>query len=153
MRLNLQNRPFIFFMSLNNKILVLLTLIVILLDELSKVFAQKYFSVLCNKGIAFGLGAEGKITSFLALLLIFWILTQTKEIKFKLGLTLIFAGGLANMADRLISGCARDFLVVPMFPSFNLADVVITFGAVAIFFAVLVANKSEVPEDGNDRTF
>jgi signal peptidase II len=53
-----------------------------------------------------------------------------------LGLALLWAGGVANLADRVVRGYVVDFLNVGLGPVrtgiFNVADVAITFGAVLV---------------------
>ena len=136
--MNLQSRPFQFS---NTKILALFTLLVILADELSKIIAQKSLAVSCNRGIAFGFGTEGKVMSIIALILVLWFLVNTKENVRKVGLTLIFAGGLANLVDRMVSGCVRDFISIWIFPRFNLSDIAITFGVVITLYALVINER------------
>ena len=136
--MNLQSRPFQFS---NTKILALFTLLVILADELSKIIAQKSLAVSCNRGIAFGFGTEGKVMSIIALILVLWFLVKAKEDVRKIGLTLIFAGGLANLVDRVVSGCVRDFIAIWIFPTFNLSDIAITFGVVVTLYALVINER------------
>ncbi len=149
--MNLQNRLHNF---LNTKILILLTLAIISVDWASKLIAQKYLTVSCNPGIAFGFGEEsaGKIASFIALALVFFLLWQAKENKLKLGFFLVFAGDLANLADRMFWGCVRDFIAIAVFPSFNLADVLISLGLLLIFYTIFDSRKSN-PEESDERNF
>lgn len=44
--------------------------------------------------------------------------------------SLIIAGGLSNLVDRIVFGCVRDLALVSWFPAFNPADVYLTIGAV-----------------------
>lgn len=136
--MNLQNRPLQFS---NTKILALFSLLVIFTDELSKIIAQKSLAVSCNRGIAFGFGTEGKVMSIIALILVLWFLVNTKEDVRKVGLTLIFAGGLANLVDRAVSGCVRDFIAIWIFPRFNLSDIAITFGVVITLYALVINER------------
>lgn len=50
----------------------------------------------------------------------------------RIGMGLILGGGAANILDRLRDGRVTDFLVLWPFPLFNVADVLITFGAVLL---------------------
>lgn len=143
--MNLHNKLHNF---LNTKILFLLTLFVILLDEFSKIIAQGLMHVYCNPGIAFGLGEEmeGRIASLIALLIVFFLFLKAKEDKLKFGFFLVFAGGLANFVDRVRWGCVRDFIAIYIFPSFNVADVVISLGLVLIFYTIFVSGRRQVRE-------
>lgn len=46
-----------------------------------------------------------------------------------ISLIFIFSGAISNISDRIIFGCVIDFIKLPLFPAFNLADVFITVGA------------------------
>jgi len=110
--------------------LILLLFSIIVLDQLSKYLASKSsLQFNCNRGIAFGLGQDAALISPVVLLVIFWLLAGEKSSTLKLGFLMIFAGGLSNFIDRIFVGCVRDFIMIGRFPSFNLADLVITLGA------------------------
>jgi signal peptidase II len=55
------------------------------------------------------------------------------------GFGLLIGGGLANVIDRLAASPHRvtDFIAVSSFPVFNVADVAITFGFLALMIAAL----------------
>ncbi|PIP26967.1 MAG: hypothetical protein COX30_04595 [Candidatus Moranbacteria bacterium CG23_combo_of_CG06-09_8_20_14_all_39_10] len=55
----------------------------------------------------------------------FWI-SKTKTI----GLILILAGAISNILDRLYFGCVIDFIKIPFWPLFNLADAFIIIGVI-----------------------
>jgi signal peptidase II len=61
------------------------------------------------------------------------------------GLGLIWAGGLSNLADRILDGHVVDFLMLSAGPLhtgvFNVADVAITAGVVMVLFA----RKADAP--------
>jgi signal peptidase II len=61
------------------------------------------------------------------------------------GLGLIWAGGLSNLADRLLAGHVVDFVMLKAGPLhtgvFNVADVAITTGVLLVLFA----RKPDVP--------
>ena len=62
------------------------------------------------------------------------------------GLTLIFAGALGNLIDRLFRGAVTDFIQVFIgtyeFPSFNVADIVINIGAGLLVIDLLRTRKA-----------
>lgn len=140
---------------LNIKFLVLLSLAFVLLDEISKIIVQRFLAVSCNQGIAFGFaqGGKGKIASFVALLLIFLLFWKAKENKLKIGFFLVFAGGLANFADRMFWGCVRDFISISIFPSFNISDVLISLGLVLIIYAIFLTGKKHDLKEGSESNF
>ncbi|MGA1212781.1 MAG: signal peptidase II, partial [Solirubrobacterales bacterium] len=52
---------------------------------------------------------------------------------------LILGGALGNLVDRLTRGDVVDFVSLPAWPAFNLADVSITVGVVALAVIVIRA--------------
>lgn len=54
---------------------------------------------------------------------------------------LILGGALGNLIDRLTRGEVVDFVGVPFWPAFNIADVAITVGVIAL--AVIVIRSGE----------
>ena len=70
-----------------------------------------------------------------------WALREVGRGRWAVGAALVWAGGSANLADRLVRGSVVDFLNVGVGTVrtgiFNVADVAITFGA-----ALLVAELS-----------
>jgi signal peptidase II len=49
---------------------------------------------------------------------------------------LIVGGALGNLIDRVRAGSVTDFVKLPDWPAFNLADTAITLGVVALFLVV-----------------
>ena len=113
-----------------------IVILVILLDQLTKSLAQKYFTVVCNQNFAFGIGTNATLVTLIVVAIVFWLLAHEKRLATAIGLTLIFSGGLSNIVDRVNFGCVRDFVSLLNFPSFNLADSVITVGAIIIFYTI-----------------
>jgi lipoprotein signal peptidase len=56
--------------------------------------------------------------------------SETSNLIHALALSLILAGALSNMIDRIAWGCVVDFINVKIWPVFNLADSFIVLGAV-----------------------
>ena len=144
-----------------------LTLIIVLfvLDLVSKNYAennisfgQSYttflpfidFFLIYNSGIAFGLfDGYGDLASNILLIITVIILAylirmliQEKVQIAKLALSLIIAGALGNIVDRIVDGRVTDFLHLEIanfsFFIFNLADAFITFGAILIIYFELI---------------
>ena len=109
----------------------LIILLIISTDQLSKHLIK---TSTCNKGIAFGLGQGITLVVPIVLIVILISLRGQRDQLTKAGLWLIFAGGVSNLADRLVFGCVRDFVKIGIFPAFNLADTVITVGVLAIVY-------------------
>ena len=65
------------------------------------------------------------------------------------GLALVVGGALGNIIDRLRQGAVTDFLDLYWrdwhWPTFNVADIAITLGAVCILAASLPARRRKEP--------
>lgn len=127
--------------------LLVTVVLVILLDQISKNYAQTKWSVVCNKGIAFGIGLPdlfGIVAALivLVLVLILYLVVREKKTFSVIGLSLIFAGGLSNLVDRLTLGCVRDFIDFKIWPSFNLADSAITLGVAIIMLRIIFGRNT-----------
>ena len=149
-----------------------LTLIIILfvLDLVSKNYAENNFSfgqsyttflpfidffLIYNSGIAFGLfDGYGDLASNILLIITIIILAylirmliQEKVQIAKLALSLIIAGALGNIMDRIADGRVTDFLHLEVanfsFFIFNLADAFITLGAILIIYFELIYKAKE----------
>lgn len=57
---------------------------------------------------------------------------------------LIAGGGTANLADRLVSAHVTDYLRLPYTPVFNLADVFILTGIMALLVSTAVEQRSRI---------
>ena len=49
---------------------------------------------------------------------------------------LLLGGAIGNLIDRLASGAVIDFIKLPLWPAFNVADVAITVGILALLYAL-----------------
>ncbi len=90
-----------------------------------------------NSGVAFGFlsggGAvlvAGTAIALLALLVFFAMNSGRRLVWLPTGLLL--GGALGNLIDRARDGNVTDFMKLPHFPAFNLADTAITFGVIAL---------------------
>ncbi len=55
----------------------------------------------------------------------------------RLGLALMLGGAVGNLIDRVAEGRVVDFVKVPNFPAFNVADSAITIGVLLLIWAML----------------
>ena len=94
-----------------------------------------------NRGIAFGLFTENAtlLTALtlgaLALLLVYFARHTDRALAW-LPTGLLLGGALGNMFDRLYRGAVTDFIDVPLWPSFNVADMAITFGVLSLLYVI-----------------
>ena len=94
-----------------------------------------------NTGIAFGALGGGEaivvviVAAALVGLVVYFVLTAGKPLVW-LPTGLLLGGALGNILDRVRDGAVTDFLKVPHWPAFNLADAAITAGVVVLVFSL-----------------
>ena len=113
------------------KKLILISLAIVILDQLSKF----YFGKTKNYGAAFGiLQGYNWLFIIIALSVIFAVLYYYKEFKSygKYGVIFLFSGSIGNLVDRLFLGYVRDFIELGFWPSFNIADSFNVIGVVML---------------------
>lgn len=92
-----------------------------------------------NRGIAFGLFADGQdvvmavTAAALALILLYFALNAASP-GLWLGVGLIGGGALGNMADRVRIEAVVDFIDLPLWPAFNVADIAIVSGVLVLLW-------------------
>lgn len=109
-------------------------LLVIISDQVTKL----QFTSTCNPGIAFSFlesfGRLNILLVFLVLASVVYFLTKQKTRLNVVAVSLVLGGGVSNLVDRIILGCVRDFIDLKFWPSFNLADGMISVGVIIIAF-------------------
>ncbi len=95
-----------------------------------------------NKGVAFNLlegkaGLVGLITAAVVIgLLAFFFINRAKPLLW-LPVGLLLGGALGNVIDRVTrDDGVTDFIKLPAWPAFNVADMAITFGVLALFYVL-----------------
>jgi signal peptidase II len=95
-----------------------------------------------NEGVAFGLGGDisagliGVTIVLLVGLLVFLALKGGGGWGVWLPAALLLGGALGNLADRVRDGAVIDFIDLPLWPTFNLADMAITVGVLLLLLDV-----------------
>ena len=94
-----------------------------------------------NSGVAFGqLSGGGIIVALvvaLALFALLWYFTSHLETPLIwLATGLVIGGAVGNIIDRVRAGAVTDFIKLPHWPAFNLADAAITVGVIALVVLV-----------------
>lgn len=121
---------------------------------LGDVFELRYVQ---NRGIAFGLFSDAGSLVVLgtvvvgALLFYFMLHVQPEDLLTVAGGALITGGALGNLYDRVQYGFVVDFLNVPRWPTFNLADVSITLGVVLVLVGQMLVHSEEPRTEGEER--
>ncbi len=94
-----------------------------------------------NTGVAFGFLSDGGalvagVTAVaMAALLVFFVLHRKRPLAW-LPVGLLLGGAVGNLIDRLAEGAVTDFLKLPKWPAFNVADIAITFGVLALLYVL-----------------
>jgi len=161
------------------RFLSIMTLLILIADQVSKLYIDAHFKLhesipvirgffhltyVRNKGAAFGILSDSAIripffitVSLVALIAILWYVRRL-EVRQKLALwalTLIFAGALGNLIDRIRLGEVIDFLDVfwqrHHWPAFNVADSAITIG-VTLLILEMICEERNRSEQKNAKT-
>jgi signal peptidase II len=94
-----------------------------------------------NRGVAFGLFVNGGVllviigVAAVSALLIFFA-THSRRPLVWLPTGLLLGGAAGNLIDRLDQGYVTDFIDLPLWPAFNLADMCITFGVLSLLYVL-----------------
>ncbi len=94
-----------------------------------------------NRGVAFGLlqdgGALVAVVTAAALLalLVFFALNRSRALAW-LPTGLLVGGAGGNIVDRVRGDGVTDFVKLPLWPAFNVADMAITFGVLALVYVL-----------------
>ena len=94
-----------------------------------------------NTGVAFGLfGGGGVVVTVVTLvalsaLLVFFARNLERPLAW-LPTGLLLGGAIGNLVDRLGGEGVTDFVKLPAWPAFNLADVCITVGVLALVYVL-----------------
>ncbi len=134
-------------------------LVVLVLDQLTKALVRADVAVgeknevlpfldighVHNDGVAFGfLGGGGAIVlvvtfAALALLVGFFARNPTRPLLW-LPTGMLLGGAIGNLVDRIRQGYVTDFIELPHWPSFNVADISITCGVVVLVIVLELGN-------------
>ena len=113
---------------------IILLFILVLLDQITKF----YLTSTVNTGAAFSLfQGQRYVLIAISVIVIFFILKYYKEKNYQFPLTLILAGTIGNLIDRVFLGHVRDFIDLKFWPVFNIADTCIVIGAFLLAYKIL----------------
>ena len=94
-----------------------------------------------NTGVAFGQLQDGGVivSVFIALALFALVVYFTRRAGrplIWLPTGMLLGGALGNIVDRIREGAVVDFVKLPYWPAFNVADAAITIGVVMLLFVI-----------------
>ena len=140
----------------SGKLILLLTLL-LGADQISKFFVRGWlrhlesvdvisvlrFQHVRNNGIAFGLlDGYASIVITVGIIVVVVIVVATLLMSDRQSVTwplaLLLAGSCGNLIDRLFFGNVTDFIRLPYWPAFNLADIFIVTGVVLLVYQLFL---------------
>lgn len=143
-------------------VIVILVILLIVIDQISKFYIVENigkeikniipnvlnFTYVENRGGAFGIGQNSTMMFVLVNIIILGIIIRFMIIqkdridrKTQIILTMILAGGISNLIDRMARGFVLDFIdfsPIISFPVFNIADILIVIGWVSLAIVTAV---------------
>jgi signal peptidase II len=137
--------------------------IVAAVDRVTKIYVERRFgvgygprqivdhvlflTVTRNAGAAFGI-FQNFTLGFLAIsavvmigILIYYWYLPARDWTARVGLALVFGGAISNAYDRAVKGSVVDFIQLPHWPVFNVADSAVTVGVAVLLLGTLWANR------------
>jgi signal peptidase II len=108
-----------------------------------------------NTGVAFGLlsggGAVVVVIIAVALLaLAAYFATHADKPLLWLPTGLLLGGAVGNLLDRLRGDAVTDFIDLPLWPPFNVADIAITFGVLSLLYALEAPRARRRHDDAHE---
>lgn len=143
------------------RIMIIITISLMLLDQMSKMLIIKYYQgpiqrgivgivLIQNTAMAFGFSSGNAknivLTSIVLLIVINFIRNQKDRIDTKtaIALSLVLAGGISNLMDRVLRGGIVDFIKIKNFAIFNIADCYVVLGWILLIVFLIKFNKEIV---------
>jgi signal peptidase II len=104
-----------------------------------------------NTGVAFGAFAGGGmivvvlVTLALSALLYYFV-THIDKPMIWLPTGMLLGGSIGNIIDRIRDGWVTDFVKLPAWPAFNVADVSITFGVLVLLWVIEKQDRADAAD-------
>ena len=120
-------------------------------DSVSVVWPLELVHV-TNSGAAFGMfqgaGPLLAIASIVGMvaILVYLFNPEFAHPVMRVGLALMLGGAIGNLIDRVAEGRVVDFVKVPNFPAFSVADSAITIGVLLLIWAMLFEPEKQSAE-------
>jgi signal peptidase II len=143
-----------------------LALAVVALDQLTKGLVRGWLEagervelifgvdlvLVSNRGIAFGFLGDGGaivlvVTMVALAVMLGWFALAPQRPGLWIAVGLLTGGAIGNLIDRIRLDAVTDFIDPPLWPAFNVADIAITFGAIALVLSVFWGEQAEPPPE------
>jgi signal peptidase II len=101
-----------------------------------------------NTGVAFGFFSGGgsvvlALTALALVVLVGYLALRPERRLLWLPTGMLVGGAAGNLIDRIDSGSVIDFIKLPAWPAFNVADMSITFGVLALLWVLEAPQKNQ----------
>jgi signal peptidase II len=108
-----------------------------------------------NTGVAFGLlsGGGALVVAIIAIALaalVAYFATHAEQPLLWLPTGLLLGGAVGNLLDRLRGDAVTDFIDLPLWPPFNVADTAITFGVLSLLYALEAPRARRGRDDAHE---
>jgi len=132
------------------KRLIIISVILVLLDQITKIlFTGKHYEWFIfainyseNTGMAFGLLQNSVyLLAIISIIVIIALIYYYKQLQYKFVWIVLFSGALGNAIDRIFLGHVRDFIVIYIWPTFNLADMYTTIAVLILVYFIITDKK------------
>jgi signal peptidase II len=143
----------------------LVLVIVVVLDQVTKALVRDGIAIgeedsilpavtlvhVRNSGVAFGAFSGGGLivvalvaAALTALLFYFFTHLDLRLVWLPTGMLL--GGSIGNIIDRVRDGAVTDFVKLPAWPAFNVADIAITFGVLVLLWVIEQQDDARAPD-------
>lgn len=142
-----------------NRIILVIGLIIVLIDQITKILASLYLSssiriidkflyltYVENTGAAFGILSSNRlfiiiITLGILFLIYHYMYSFKRNKRNNLAFGLLIGGIFGNLIDRIFKSYVIDFIDIYLwgydFPVFNISDIAIVVGCILLFIAII----------------
>ncbi|OIP58653.1 MAG: hypothetical protein CO143_01545 [Candidatus Moranbacteria bacterium CG_4_9_14_3_um_filter_45_14] len=106
-----------------------------------------HIEIVCNSGGAFGISLPVWLfilIDSLVVIVMAMVWWKDRNRAFGWPWLLILSGGLGNLLERVLFGCIMDYVRIPFFPMFNIADVALTIGVIGVSFRWYIDDKKKL---------
>jgi signal peptidase II len=145
--------------------------LVVLLDQVTKALVRNGMEVgkedailpavtlvhVRNTGVAFGAFSGGGIIVVVLVALalsalLFYFVTHIDKPLIWLPTGMLLGGSIGNIIDRVRDGAVTDFVKLPAWPAFNVADISITFGVLVLLWVIEQQDGGEAAHAADGRS-